>query len=128
MNTVLNRAENRPANEEAAPGRRYLTPVVNIYESKEGYLVEAEMPGVGKGDIEVTLDANELVIVGRRPSQPVNGKTVYRESEDADFRRSFDLDPTIDAGKISAKIEQGLLTVVLPKTEEVKPRRITVAD
>jgi HSP20 family protein len=52
---------------------------------------------------------------------------LYRESQTADFRRSFELDSSIDADKISARIEQGILTVTLPKAEQVKPRRIPVA-
>jgi HSP20 family protein len=128
MSTVLNQVENQTANQEENRARRSLTPVVNIYENKDGYVIEAEMPGVTKSDLEVTLDAKQLQIVGHRHSAPESGKTIYRESEDADFRRSFDLDPTIDTSRISAKIEQGLLTVVLPKTEAIKPRRINVAD
>jgi HSP20 family protein len=113
MNTVLSPVENQTSHEETSRTRRSLTPVVNIYENKEGYVIEAEMPGVSKSGLEVTLDANQLQIAGRRPAPPETGKTIYRESEDADFRRSFDLDPTIDTTRISAKIEQGLLTVVL---------------
>ena len=53
---------------------------------------------------------------------------IYRESKPVGFRRVFELDPAIDTGKISAKIENGLLTLSLPKAEAVKPRRITVSD
>ena len=84
------------------------------------------MPGVAKEGLEISLEGNELTIAGRRQSGPVAGP-LYRESQAADFRRAFELDPTIDAGKISARIEQGILTVTLPKAEQVKPRRIPVA-
>ena len=51
---------------------------------------------------------------------------MFRESREADFRRVFELDPAIDTSKISAKVEQGILTLTLPKSESVKPRKIAV--
>jgi HSP20 family protein len=63
--------------------------------------------------------------VGRRAPAPV-GNPLYRESQTADFRRVFELDPSIESGKINARIEEGILTLTLPKAEKVKPRKITV--
>jgi HSP20 family protein len=103
-----------------------VTPVVNIRETADGYLLEAEMPGVSKDGIEVTLENNEITIVGRRAQEPVAGEVLLRESRPVDYRRVFEMDPAIDPARISARIEQGLLTVVLPKSERVKPRRIAV--
>jgi HSP20 family protein len=106
----------------------YLTPVANILETTDGYLLEAEMPGVARDGIDVTVENGELVILGRRADKDLPGTALYRESRALDYRRVFDLDPSIDAGKITAKMEQGILTVTLPKAEEVKPRRIQVTD
>ncbi len=104
----------------------YVSPPVNIVESKDGYVLEAEMPGVAKDGLEISLEDNVLTLTGRRRAEPV-ASLLYRESPTADFRRAFELDPSIDAGKISARIEQGILTLTLPKAEKVKPRRINVA-
>jgi HSP20 family protein len=128
MSAILNKPESQAAAPDRPLARRYVTPIANIYGTKDGYVVEAEMPGVGKEDIEVTLDNNEVVIVGRRRPEPSRGEAVYRESQDVDYRRAFELDPAIDTGRISAKIEQGLLTLSLPKAEAVKPRKIAVND
>ena len=106
----------------------YMTPVANILETDDGYVLEAEMPGVGKEGLEVTVENGELILVGRRSDKDLPGEALYRESRPLDFRRVFDLDPSIDAGKITAKMEQGILTLTLPKAEEVKPRRIQVTD
>ncbi len=106
----------------------HVTPVANILETSDGYLLEAEMPGVAKDGIEVTVENGELVIVGRRGDKEVPGTALYRESRPLDYRRVFDLDPSIDTGKITAKMEQGILSLRLPKAEEVKPRRIQVTD
>lgn len=124
MNT-LTKTENRtPAN--GTRQENYLTPVANIHERADGYVLEAEMPGVGKGGLEVTIDNNELTIVGRRSDEALAGDVVYRESRAWDYKRVFELDPEIDSAKISAKIEQGILTLTLPKAERVKPRKISV--
>ena len=128
MNNVLNQCENRAVKEDNDSTRNYLAPVVNIYENKDSYVLEAEMPGVRKEGLEVTLDGNELVILGRRTPEKTVDEVVYRESEEADYRRAFELDPTIDTTKINAKMDQGLLILTLPKAEAVKPRRITVND
>lgn len=104
----------------------YVAPEVNIFETKDGYVVEAEMPGVNKEGLEITLEGNELTIVGHRNSEQVKGQTLFRERRLTDYRRSFELDPAIDTAKVSARIDQGIVTVTLPKSEKVKPRKIAV--
>jgi HSP20 family protein len=73
------------------------------------------------------VENNELTIVGRRSMPAIPGTLVHRESRAENFRRPFELDPSIDAEKINAKIEQGVVTLTLPKAERVKPRKIAVA-
>jgi len=106
----------------------YLTPLANIVETQDGYILEAEMPGVNKEGLEITVDNGELLILGHRQRTQKPGQPLYRESRDLDFRRVFELDPSIDASKISAKIDQGVLKLTLPKAESVKPRKITVSE
>jgi len=106
----------------------YKTPLVDIAETKDAYLLQAEMPGVSKSGLELLLERNELTIIGHRTRPTVNGQAIVRESRALDFRRVFELDPSIDAQKIDARIEQGVLKLRLPKSEEVKPRRIQVTD
>ena len=128
--TTITKAEHRAAqtNNASANERGYLAPQVNIMETKDSFILEAEMPGVGKEGLEVLLEGNELTIVGRRQFGVPGAEPVYRESSPRDFRREFVLDPSIDTAKLSATIEQGVLTVTLPKTEKVKPRKIQVTD
>ncbi len=104
----------------------YVLPEVNIFETKDGYVIEAEMPGVSKEGLEITLEGNEITLVGHRKNEAVTGTPLFRERSVADYRRVFELDPAIDTSKISATMDQGVLTLTLPKSEEVKPRRITV--
>ena len=127
MTTIAN-TENRAAktNDARANQGGYLVPQVNIVETKDSFILEAEMPGVSKEGLEVLLEGNELTILGRRQNGVPGAEPVYRESSPRDFRREFVLDPSIDTSKLSATIEQGVLTVTLPKTEKVKPRKIQV--
>jgi HSP20 family protein len=106
----------------------FTVPEVNIYEAKDGYVLEAEMPGVNKDGLEITLDGNEITIIGHRAVVTPIGKALFRECHTADFRRVFELDPAIDTSKINAKMNQGVLTLALPKSEAVKPRKIVVSD
>jgi len=115
--------EPRAASERPAA---FVTPEVNIVETKDGYLLEAEMPGVNKDGLEITLDNNEITLIGHRRVEPVPGTILFRESQDADYRRVFELDPAIDTGKIVARMDQGVLTLTLPKSERVIPRKISV--
>ena len=127
MTTIAN-AENRAAqtNNASANERGYLVPQVNIVETKDSFVLEAEMPGVSKEGLEVLLEGSELTVLGRRQTGVPGAEPIYRESSPRDFRREFVLDPSIDTSKLSATIEQGVLTVTLPKTEKVKPRKIQV--
>jgi len=102
----------------------YLTPIVDIESSPEGYVLHAEMPGVNKQGIEVTVENGDLILTGRRHPLEISGELVHRESRPNDFRRTYELDPSIDTTRITARIENGVLTVNLPKAESVKPRRI----
>lgn len=104
----------------------YVSPEVNIFETKDGYTLEAEMPGVNKQGLEITLEGNEITIVGHRQVEPLKGEALLNESRPVGFRRVFQLDPAIDTGKISARMDQGILTLTLPKSEQVKPRKIKV--
>lgn len=125
MNTMT-RNENRTAPETRQPERAYVSPRVNITESKDGYLLEAEMPGVDKKGLEISLEGNELTLTGRKQGSPNGLDLVYRESANRDYRRTFVLDPTIDTTKIEAKMDNGVLHLHLPKADKVKPRKITI--
>jgi HSP20 family protein len=124
MKPIL-KTENQVTRTEAPPAP--VLPATDIRETKEGYHLAVEMPGVNRAGVEVTVENGELVLVGRRSDPELSGPTVYRESRRADYRRVFELDPSIDATKIVAKVEAGVLHLALPKAEAVKPRKIPVA-
>jgi len=128
MNTLTQQEKRASDTQTQREREQFVTPDVNIYETKDGYLLEAEMPGVSKEGLEITLEGTELTITGRRSDQaPNDADILFAESRPLNYRRVFELDPTVDTAKINAKIEQGVLVLTLPKAEKVKPKRITIA-
>jgi HSP20 family protein len=117
--------ENRNAVQRRA--EQFVTPVASVVEDGDAYLLKVEMPGVNKEGLEISVENNELMITGRRDLAQIEGTLIHRESRTEDFRRVFELDPSIDTSKISARIDQGFLTLTLPKAEQVKPRKIAVS-
>jgi HSP20 family protein len=104
----------------------YVAPSADVGSTDVGYVIRAEMPGVEKDGLEISVDRDELLILGRRKPIEVIGELIYREIRPHDFRRVYELAPSIDSTKITANIDQGILTVTLPKAETVKPRKIAV--
>ncbi|HMP83408.1 MAG TPA: Hsp20/alpha crystallin family protein [Verrucomicrobiota bacterium] len=125
MKTTVQKEPTRNVEREVAD---FVAPVVNIFEVKDGYVLEAEMPGVNKDGLEITLEGNEITITGHRNRETPEGEAIFRERHAADYRRVFELDPAVDTARISAKVNQGVLTLTLPKSEQVKPRKIAVLD
>jgi HSP20 family protein len=122
MNTLVR--ENRNASQQR---EQFVMPAASVVEDGDVYLLKVEMPGVNKEGLEISVENNELTILGRRSLPAIEGALIHRESRPENFRRAFELDPSIDTAKVSARIEQGILTLTLPKAEQVKPRKITVS-
>lgn len=128
MSTLAQKTESAGAASAVATERlRFATPAVDIHSEGEGYRLEVEMPGVAKTGVELTVEEGQLTITGHRADTVESGKIVHRERAGTNFRRVFDLDPGIDPQKISAKLDQGLLVVHLPKKESLKPRKVKIS-
>jgi HSP20 family protein len=123
MNTLTR--ENRDA--DRMQTEQFIAPPASVIEAGDGYTLEIEMPGVTKDRLDISVENNELTIVGQRSLPAVEGTLIHHESRPENFQRIFELDPSIDGDKISAKIEQGLVTLTLPKAEHVKPREIPLS-
>jgi HSP20 family protein len=123
MNTLTR--ENRDS--DRAQTEQFIAPPASVIEAGDGYTLEIEMPGVTKDGLDISVENNELTIIARRSLPRVEGTLIHRESRPENYRRTFELDPSIDADRISAKVEQGLVTLTLPTAEHVKPRKITVS-
>jgi HSP20 family protein len=103
------------------------SPRCDILETEDEFLLFADLPGVGPGDVDVRYDNGTLTIQGKcAPRQQGSAAYLACEYGIGDFYRDFAVNDSIDSEKITAELKQGVLTVHLPKTETVKPKRIAV--
>lgn len=103
-------------------------PAVDIKEEPQRFLIRADIPGVKAEDLDVTMEHGVLTIKGERRAEKKEEKSGYHRVERAygTFYRRFSLPDTADANLISAKLNEGVLDVEIPKQEKVQPRRINV--
>jgi HSP20 family protein len=102
-------------------------PLVNVREEMDAFHVEAEVPGVTQEHVEVLIrHGTELTLRGERNAPSESGTWHYQERGLGRFERSLTLPAPVDADKVQARLENGVLCLVLPKTEAVKPHRIPV--
>jgi len=103
-------------------------PALDVYEDKDNLVVRAEVPGMKKEDLDISLHENTVTISGERKNEKkYEGSETSREERSfGRFTRSFQLPKTVDAGKVKAAYKDGVLTVTLPKAEEAKPRQIQI--
>jgi HSP20 family protein len=104
------------------------TPALDLYEDKDNFVVKAELPGMRKEDIEIALHEGSLSITGeRKAEQKLDDSEVYRaERFVGRFQRTVTLPAPVAADAVKANYQDGVLTVTLPKTEEAKPKQISV--
>ena len=104
-------------------------PRVDVVESDHEFTVHAELPGLNKDDIKVTLEDNVLTIEGERKYEDEQKDTQFfrRERSYGTFKRAFKLGTEVQEDKIAANYKDGILTLTLPKSEAAKPRQIEVA-
>ena len=113
--------------EEATRSARYYVPGTDIHESDDALDIAMEVPGVARDGVEVTLEKDVLKVVAQVDFSNYEGlDPIYTEYEVGHFQRSFSLSSKIDQGGISARVENGVLHLHLPKTREAAPRRISV--
>jgi HSP20 family protein len=102
-------------------------PRTSVYENGDGLTLVADVPGLRDGDVEVTLDKDILTLSGERKLVVPEGHVVHRqERRPARFQRSFTLPYKVNVDALSAQLQDGVLTVKLPKAPEAQPRKITV--
>src|SRR4029077_3436669 len=123
---VQQKRELEKKEEETIPARVFL-PTADIYETNDALNVVLEMPGVEKNSVEVRVEDGVLKIDGRLDFSKYQGlQPLYTEYNVGHYSRSFRLSSKIDQNKIGAELKDGVLSLVLPKVEEAKPRTIQV--
>lgn len=138
QNISLNGGRTEPQVARSMPGevgrqaetaqRSAVMPPVDIFEDDAGFTLVADLPGVSRERLTVRVDGDNLVIEGAADSPVDNEMTlIYGEVLNPLYRRAFTLSRELDAGRIDAKLENGVLRLRIPKAEEARPRRIEVA-
>lgn len=123
---VREKRELEKKHEPTAPARTFV-PTADIFETEPALTIVLEMPGVDKNNVDISIEDNILTVQGRLDFAKYEGfQPVYTEYNIGNYRRSFSLSNKIDQSKISAEMTDGVLTLVVPKAEEVKPRRIMI--
>ncbi|MBN1153764.1 Hsp20/alpha crystallin family protein [candidate division KSB1 bacterium] len=105
-------------------------PMVDIYETDEQYVIKAELAGMNKEDVKINISENNLTLKGEKKETEIkesNTRFHRRERVYGNFQRTFSLPYHVDPQKVSAEYKDGLLSIILPKKEEVKPKEIQIS-
>ncbi|MCX4245040.1 Hsp20/alpha crystallin family protein [Paraliomyxa miuraensis] len=116
--------DTRPVHEVGGE-RPVLAPAVDIFENAEEYRLVADLPGVRREDVGIDLERGELTVFAKRDVIR-EGEALALSRREGDFRRVFRIPEEVDAGRVEASLDDGVLQVRLPKSERAKPRRISV--
>jgi HSP20 family molecular chaperone IbpA len=124
---VQQKREVQQKQESTIPSRQFM-PVTDIFETDQALTLMLEMPGVRKESVDVQVENDVLTISGRIDFSKYEGlQPVYTEYNVGDYARSFQISSKLDQAKIKAQLKDGVMTLVLPKAEKAKPRKISVS-
>jgi HSP20 family protein len=114
-------------NGRAVSAESALRPAVDIFETDEGITLQADLPGVSKDRLNLRIEGNSLLVEGRIGIAPQDQmQPLYADVRSATYRRTFLLSNEFEASSIDANLKDGVLTVRIPKRQELRPRRIEV--
>ncbi len=126
-NKEMVKVEEKKSWEQALERESWVAPLVDIYETDDDFYLTAYMPGVKKENVKVKLEDGSLVIMGRiNYDEEVSRNYILKETETGNYYRKFKISDTINESKIKAHLEDGILTVQLPKHERIKPKTIEI--
>ncbi len=123
---VVDKKELSPESGEITRNGLYFTPAVDIFENSNELTVVVDMPGINSEDVEVDLRENILTIIGDAKAEEFGGQELLTEYRTGGYYRTFRVNNLIDHAKIAASMNDGVLTLKLPKSEKAIPRKIPV--
>lgn len=128
MRQEMERMARRNADNRFGAGGGSVFPAINITEDADNLYIRAEVPGINPADMEISIENGTVSLKGERKPREVGEKGAFhrRELEYGKFSRAVSLPAKISMDKVSAQSADGILTIVLPKAEEAKPRQIAV--
>ncbi|HPD47041.1 MAG TPA: Hsp20/alpha crystallin family protein [Anaerohalosphaeraceae bacterium] len=101
-------------------------PAVNVYETDDEYLLRADLPGVDPKDMDLSVAENTVTLTGKREDEQEDVRYYRRERPVGSFTRTVTLAERIDADKVKAEYKNGVLSVIVPKTQAAKPKSIAI--
>jgi HSP20 family protein len=101
-------------------------PLVDVVETEDGYVLEAELPGMSEKNVDVSVEDNLLTVTARQEEQDDERRYLIRERTGGEYRRSFVLPKDADRSKIEARFKNGMLILEVKKLPEAKPRQIKI--
>jgi len=130
MSTELEKREKKAVNHSAAeqidqPGLSF-SPDVDIYASEDKLFLAVDLPGVKKGDVVINIDENNALTIKAKSSFTGPENAILRQYNTGDYYRVFQISDDYEKEQLSAKLENGLLELTIPKREEAKPKRIEI--
>jgi len=131
-NQTLHHSSSANKHTQTKSTERFFTPRIDVLEASDHYKVVVDLPGFSKDQVEIDVLENVLTLKTKQSSQNEEKSSkdeltvLRRERSNGHFERQFKLDDTVNAEQISAKLEQGVLEVTLPKQEEVQPKKQSV--
>lgn len=126
--SIKKQVENPTNGRSGGYNGQYLVPRADAWESEEEFLVEMALPGINPEAVDITFEQDNLTISGKFGEPERKDKQVLRELPMGEFRRRFTLNVPVDADKIAATFENGLLKLNIPKSESSKPRKIAITS
>jgi HSP20 family protein len=128
MNRIFHEFAQGGNSEETSWGASTWVPPVDVYETDEGFVLKAELPGVQKDDLHIDVHDRTLTMRGdRKPETEISEDRYHRQERSyGSFQRVFTLPTPIDADKVQANVHDGVLELRLPKHETAKPKRIAI--
>jgi HSP20 family protein len=130
LDTLIPARSRAVSNRTNSPGSdlgQTVKPLYEIKENNDAWGITVYLPGVAKDGLEITAEAGQFRVVGRRAwKRPGEWTALYRESADQPFELTLTHDNAIDVDKVQAELHDGVLRISLPKAEAVKPRKIAV--
>ena len=126
-NTAIEKRENTATAPEQVEQATYFTPLVDVIETGDAFLFQADLPGVAAGDLDVSYENGTLAIAGKvHPRRPAGRSYIWREYGVGHFYRQFSLNTEINPDGIRAELKNGVLELHVPKAESAKTRRIEI--
>lgn len=126
FNRLFNDTFSRFFRDESLPWVSNWVPSVDIYETDKSIVLKVELPGVDPKDIEAQIDGNTLHLRGERKPERKDDRYVLLDRSCGHFARSFPLPSSIETDKVNAEFNNGILTLIMPKRKDAKPKTIKV--